>query len=463
LIRKLDLSPYGGHANSVAVRNGVVAVAVEGENPQRKGRVVFFDPSGRFLNSLTVGAMPDMLAFTPDGSRIVVANEGEPNADYTVDPEGSVSIIRMRDNVRTMGDDDVTNVRFRKYNKQREALIAAGVRIFGPGASAAQDFEPEYIAVSPDSTKAFVTLQENNAIARIDIRTGKVEKIMPLGFKDHSIGQPPTNPQEPTLGVINLRSNALDPSDRDGGIKIRNAPIFGMYLPDTIAAYSFGGKTYLVTANEGDVRDYDGFSEEARISTLKLDPTAFPDATELQKPANLGRLKVTNTMGDTDGDGDFDKLFSFGGRSFSIWTDDGELVFDSGDDFEQITADALPKFFNADNGDNNLDSRSDDKGPEPEGLTIGEIDGKMYAFVGLERISGIMVYDISNPVKPDFVQYFNNRNFIADPDTAAAGDIGPEGLVLISPSQSPTGRFALAVANEVSGTVSIYDIEVVPD
>jgi Ca2+-binding RTX toxin-like protein len=259
------------------------------------------------------------------------------------------------------------------------------------------------------------------------------------------------------LGLVNVQ-NALDASDEDGNINIRNWPVQGMYQPDAIATFAVNGETYIVTANEGDARDYDGFSEEVRVADLTLDPDAFPNADELQAEAALGRLTVTNTLGDPDGDGDFDQLFSFGARSFSIWDSAGNLVFDSGDDFERITAELLPDEFNSDNDENDsLDSRSDAKGPEPEGVVTGVVDGRTYAFIGLERIGGIMVYDVTNPVSPSFVQYINTRDFEGNAEAGTAGDLGPEGLVFIAAEDSPTGRPLLAVANEVSGSTTLYD------
>jgi hypothetical protein len=432
LVKKVSL---GGGPNSVDVFEGLVAVAVEADPKQNPGKVQFYDIHGNFLKQVEVGALPDMLTFTKNGNYLVVANEGEPSDDYSNDPEGSVSIINMQ-------NFSVQTAAFTDYNSHKENLKLQGIRIFGPNASVAQDFEPEYITTSVNSKYAFVTLQENNAIAIIDIMEAKVKEVKPLGFKDY-----------------NLASNSIDASDRDGGINIKTWPVKGMYLPDAIASYSFMGKEYLVTANEGDSRDYDGFSEEARIRDVALDPTVFPTATDLKRTQNLGRLKISNTLGDTDGDGDFDALYSYGARSFSIWSEEGQLIFDSGNDFENITAQLLPANFNSDNEANgSFDSRSDDKGPEPEGLAIGKIKGKTYAFIGMERIGGIMVYDISLPHEPEFVQYLNNRDFTGVASTGTAGDLGPEGALFISEENSHVGDPMLIVTNEISGTTSIYKV-----
>ncbi|TVQ17989.1 MAG: alkaline phosphatase [Leptolyngbya sp. DLM2.Bin15] len=442
----IDVSAFGngGAANSVAVQNGIVAIAVENSDKQANGQVVFYAADGdgtTALSSVDVGALPDMLTFTPDGTKLLVANEGEPNDDYTIDPEGSVSIIDLSGGVANLTQANVTTATFNAFDDQRETLIAAGVRIFGPNASVSQDFEPEYIAVSADSTTAWIALQENNAFAVLDLTTGQITEILPLGFKDHS-----------------LPGNGIDASDRDNGINIQPWPVFGMYQPDAIATYSVGGQTFIVSANEGDARDYAGFSEEARINSLTLDATAFPNAAELQQNDQLGRLTITTTLGQNE-NGEYEALYAYGARSFSIWDAQGNLVFDSGDDFEQITAALFPADFNANNSENNsFDSRSDNKGPEPEGVVLGEINGRTYAFIGLERIGGVMVYDITDPTAVRFVEYINTRDFSGDAATGTAGPLGPEGLVFISAQDSPIGRPLLVVANEVSGSTTIFSI-----
>ncbi|HEX5690285.1 MAG TPA: choice-of-anchor I family protein [Roseiflexaceae bacterium] len=435
LLRRVDMSAYGAGVNSVAVIDGGLAIAVEAEPKTSPGSVVFSDGDGNFLNQLVVGALPDMLAVTPNGRDLLVANEGEPssyNQPDSVDPEGSVSVIDLRGGARSLTQSDVRTVSFADFNigGSRYEQLDARVRIFGPGASVAQDLEPEYITVSHDSRTAYVTLQENNAVAAIDIAGAVVERIMALGFKDHSVA-----------------GNALDASDRDSAINIANWPVFGMYQPDAIASFHAAGQTYLVTANEGDARDYTGFAEEARVSSLALDTTAFPNAAALKANAALGRLNVTRTLGNTDGDNDYDQLYAFGGRSFSIWNAAGELIFDSGDQIERVTAAAVPTLFNSEGTASGFDTRSDNKGPEPEGVAIGEIRGRSYAFVGLERVGGLLVYQLDNPAAPTLVQYLA---------PTAGLDRGPEGVTFVSESHSPIKQALVLVGNEVSGTVSIF-------
>jgi 2',3'-cyclic-nucleotide 2'-phosphodiesterase / 3'-nucleotidase / 5'-nucleotidase len=438
LVRTIDMTAFGAAANSVAVRGGLVVAAVENVNRQAPGSAVFFDANGNHLKTVTVGALPDMVTFSPDGDWVLVANEGEPSDDYLVDPEGSVSVIDLRHGITHVSQSSVRTAGFASFN----GAPPPGVRVFGPNATVAQDMEPEYITVSADSRTAWVSVQEANAIATIDIAHARVTHLRALGTKDHS------------------RTGAgLDASDRDNAIRIERWPVHGLYLPDSIASYRFLGQTFLVTANEGDSRAYSAFDEEARIGSVALDPAAFPGAVTLQLPANLGRLKITRTAGDTDGDGDFDRLFTFGSRSFSIWTTSGFRVFDSGDALERITAAALPADFNSDNTENDsFDSRSDDKGPEPEGLAIGTVSGHVYAFLGLERIGGVAVFDVTIPFLPRFVQYVNTRDFQGDPETGTAGDLGPEGVLFIKAQDSPNGRPLLVTANEISGTTRLFEI-----
>lgn len=449
-VATIDATALGGSANSVAVHRGIVAVAIEAEDKQASGVVAFYKADDlSLLKTVTVGALPDMVTFTPNGKYALVANEGEPNDDYTVDPEGSVSIINLR---RGVARATVNAVDFKRFNKRADRLREKGVRIFGPGATVAQDLEPEYIAVSKNSRTAWVSMQEANALAIIDIERAKVRSIKALGTKDHS-----------------LPGNELDASDKDDAINIVNWPVKGMFMPDSISSYSYRGHNYVVTANEGDSRDYDGYSEETRVKDLLLDVDAFPDAATLQEDENLGRLKTTEANGDTDGDGDFDEIYSYGARSFSIWSAGGKLVYDSGADFEQITAELIPADFNSNNDENDtFDKRSDDKGPEPEGIALGRVKGHTYAFIGLERVGGIMVYDVTNPRQVRFVNYINNRDFTVDaqsPDdsaNAAAGDLGPEGLTFIHARKSPNGKPLLVVGNEVSGTTTIFQVNVKP-
>jgi hypothetical protein len=806
-VGEIDVTPFGAVANSVAVYNGMIAVAVENAVKTDPGMVVFYNRRLRFLGSVQVGALPDMLTFSPDGRWLLVANEAEPNTDYTFDPEGSVSIIDMRRGAAGVRQNDVRTADFKTFNNPNVPLDPS-IRIFGPNATVAQDIEPEYIAVSHDSRTAWATCQENNALAIIDIRSATVIKLVGLDFKDHSLVKPkkldiyefnpaalpsigataagqelllggfsglhfegvdpttghlkfithtdrgpnaepsginrpfllpeftpamvrfeldrdtgaltltqqiplkneqgdpltglpntaigdsantPHNDERPVdltgnvlpldplggdfegivvdpndgsfwmvdeyrpaiyhfgsdgvlidrfvpmgtaaaagqtlgtealpevlaqrrqnrgfeaiaydggkiyafvqspvrnpttlsngdlnqmtnirvvefdpatlatrqfiyvmdnpnlgpepntradkigdavsfgngeflvverdddsvpgddpssiekkiyrfnptgatdvssltgtvgatgktvdqltvtemidngihpiekilhvdlnaagynqvqkveglalidpqtlavindndfgvasitvnddgtftlnyvpepiqLGLIETTSSGLDASDRDGKINIRQWPVKGLYLPDAIASYKVGSKTFLITANEGDAREYDAFEEAIRVGDddVILDPAVFLNGAALKDNANLGRLNITTTMGKGPA-GFYTELFAFGTRSFSIWDVDGHLKYDSGDALERITAEAYPSNFNASNINNDFDNRSDDKGPEPEGVVIGKVSGTPYAFIGLERIGGVVVFDVSDPQTPKFV------------------------------------------------------------
>ena len=476
----IDTSGFGAEPTSVAVSGNTLAVAVRNDVGESEGTVAFFAADGAAgddpLSRVTAGFGPDMLTFTPDGANVLVANQGRPNDEYTVDPIGTVSIISIPEDVTTLSQSDVTDVGFSDFNGTADQLRARGIRIYGPklnedgerigDASVAQDLEPEYITVSADSSTAWVTLQENNAVAILDIDNGSVRSLEALGYKDHS-----------------LEGSGLDASDRDDAINIASWPIKSMYQPDGIASFTVGDETFLVTANEGGSRDSDFFNEESRVKDLTLGGPAFAQfgLKDLQEDDQLGRLQVTTEFPSVQrgNNGAFHELYAFGTRSFSIWSSgvDGDfgLVYDSGDDFEQITADQLGENFNANDGNDfddgepdNLDNRSDNKGPEPETVVVGEIDGRTYAFIGMERVGGIMVYDVTDPTAPVFQSYVNRRDF-TEPNTTdeeetmtneAVGDLAVEGLVFISADDSPNGIPMLVAANEVSGTTTVFEISV---
>lgn len=445
LTTSIDLSTYGGGINSVAYKNGFIACAVEATNPQNNGTVVFFNATTHaFVAQVTVGAMPDMVTFTPDGNFVLTANEGEPSDDYSVDPEGTISIIDVTGGVASVIQADVTTLDFSAFNAGNLDPL---VNIYGNNGAASiqQDLEPEYIAVTEDSQTAVVICQENNAVAVVDLATKTITAVQGLGYKDHS-----------------LAMNALDASD-DDGIEFNTYDyLFGMYQPDAIKSVNIGGSDYYVTANEGDSRDYSAYGEEERVSDLTLDPVQFPNASILQQDTALGRLTVTTSLGDGDNDGDYDSLFVFGARSFSIWNASGSLIYDSGMDFEMYTSQApYTNYFNSNNDDNSsFQSRSDNKGPEPEAIEIiKDINGSVYVVIGLERMGGFMVYDISTPTSPQYVTYVNRRDFTQVETTAAAGDLAPECILYISAANSPNALPLLVTSNEVSGTVSLFSIQ----
>lgn len=412
LLSSISTAPYGGFVNSVAVSNGKLAAAIEATNKQADGKIVVFKTADNTeIKVITVGALPDMVTFSPDGKFIISANEGEPSDNYTNDPQGTISIISVESNYA------VTTLNFASLAGQSATLKTKGFRIFGPGNDFAKDIEPEYVTVSEDSKTAWVTLQENNGIAKVDLVSKTITDIFPLGFKDY-----------------NVVGNEIDPSDRDTKTSLARWKAFGVYMPDGIAVYQSGGIPYLFTANEGDAREYTAFAEIKRAKDVTFDATAFPDAVTLRADAQLGRLNITTTLGDTDNDGDFDALYSLGARSFSVWNGlTGAQVFDSKN---ELDTKAIA---------NNVydDARSDDKGAEPEGITIGKVGNKIIAFVGMERVDAVAIYDITIPTTPVFLQLIK------------CGD-APEGVLFIPAKDSPTKKSLLVVSSENDGVVKVF-------
>ena len=436
-----------GDVTSVAVHPGgdYFAVSAPAVDKTQPGTVAFYDKDGNYLNHVTVGSLPDMVTFSKDGKYLLVANEGEPNDDYTVNPEGSVSVIDVTSGPSHLSAQDIRTASFTKEHQK-------GLRALGPNAKDAYlNIEPEYIAVDNQSKYAYVTLQEVSAIAKIDIANASIVDVKALPYKDHSLVQ-----------------NSMDTSDKDGKSELRRVPVLGLLQPDGIETYEYNGETYLVIANEGDSQDYKGYAEETRVKKIKndiqLDATYYQGYTQevlddmvkngLFNDDQLGRLKVTTDQPFKDENGTYHALVSYGGRSFSILrASDLEMIYDSGNDIEQRILELLPERFNVDYKDYNdieVDGRSDDKGPEVENVVVGQVGSHSYAFVGLERVGGIMIYDITNPYEPYFVKY------LYDPDNK---DISPEGITFESAEKSPNGKPLLIASFEVSGTTSTWELD----
>ena len=453
LLKSFETTSVYGGVNSVSIRNGIAAVAFNNLTARDGlGSVQFFDTT-TILSATTVGAanlggvavgnVPDMVTWTQDGTKVLVANEGERYfaSGTTFNPAGSVSVIDF--NHAAPATSTVTTVGFSAFDGQESALRSAGVRIQS-GVSASIALEPEYIALSADGTTAHVTLQEANAIGILDLRTRSFSNIVPLGTKD-----------------FGLPANTIDPSDRPTQtppvINFVNVPVKGLYMPDGIAAYSAGGSTYYVMANEGDAFTDD--SDIARVGSLTLDAAAFGGAanvTSLQNNNNLGRLNVS-TIGSNGENGvganasGLTELVAIGGRSFSIRDANGVLVFDSGDQLDK-QAHALGLY---------ADGRSDDKGVEPEGVALHTIAGRTLAFIGLERTtrSTVAVFDITDPKNATFLQMI-----VGD----LASELRPEGILAFESD----GKIYLAVANEAvddipslngSNRTVLYEITPVPE
>lgn len=453
----------GAVANSLAIRpDGLIVAAIEAPTKTDTGWLLFVDAATlEILGTVEVGALPDMVTVTKDGTRAVVANEGEPADDFTTDPEGSVGVVDLPSGLAAPAQEAVRTATFHDFEAGGSKTLDPAVRVFGPtpeaGNPVSRNLEPEYVAIEPDGSTAYVALQEANAVAVVDLATATVSHIWPLGAQDHSI---------PGQG--------LDPSDRDGGVNIGTWPVKGLYMPDGINAYQAKGATYLVTANEGDAREWGDYVEPSRVKDLGKKGLpgicAGSPLNDVKGDAALGRLNVSTASGLDEAGTCYDELYSFGSRSFSIWTTDGTQVFDSGDDFERTVTRVVPEYFNSNHSESNLEGRSDDKGPEPENLTIGSVGDRTYAFIGLERVGGVMVYDITDPEDAAYVTYVNHRDFAvsaedgikdaADPAAflASAGDLGPEGLTFVGAADSPTGEPLVIVGNEVSGSTTFFGV-----
>jgi 6-phosphogluconolactonase (cycloisomerase 2 family) len=459
-----------GDANSIAIdeNNQLLAVAMAAKSVGEAGQVAFYDISGDtpiFIKNVTAGFLPDMVTFSHDGAKVVVANEGEPNGDYSIDPQGSISIINVNDGVIA---DNATNIDFTAYNDKQSELEALGLIFANPtgrtingnliNTTVAMDLEPEYVSISKDNKYAYVSIQENNALAIVNLEDNSLE-LKGLGFKDWS-------------------SLQIDASDKDGGVNFKSYPgLYGMYQPDTISSFSWKGANFIVSANEGDAREYffDTTNEEDCIAKGGVDfdeddgCLAYIDESrveDLTLAANfdylnnddndIGRLKVTTVKGDNNNDGQYESLYAYGARSFTIWDSNGLVVFDSGDDIGRITASVHGEAFNNNEDENKGDTRSDDKGAEPEALTIGTIGERTFAFIGLERMGGIMIYDITNPYDVQFEDYFYNRGLIAGAEIT--GDLAPEGMTFIPREQSATGEPLLIIGNEISGSIAVWEV-----
>jgi hypothetical protein len=467
---------------SVAVSGDWMAVSLPAEDKATNGMVLFYNgldtSSPTFVKAVEVGNLPDMVTFTPDASKVLTANEGEPSGDYNIDPEGSISVITIVDGSPS---DTSINISFSDYNGKQAELESQGMHFPNPSGrtingklistTVAQDLEPEFITTTDEV--AYVALQENNGLAIIDLTNNSVQ-VIGLGFKD-------------------WRDYQFDGME-DGSVSFSQYDdLYGMYMPDTIASYQWKDANFILTANEGDAREYffdtlnangeqdedlcnaaggqdfdedDGclsYTEETQGRRLNYAPGSNLDTIAGDDPRDfdftaypLGRLTVTKILGDSDNDGQHEALYAYGARSFTIWDNNGLVVFDSGDDFERISASIHGNAFNNNNDENEGDARSANKGPEPEALTVGKVGDKTYAFIGLERMGGIFVYDVTNPYDTKFVDYVINRDLTEGGDLM--GDNGPEGMAFVNATDSPTGNALVIIGNEVSGTVSVWQI-----
>ena len=453
-----DSNFTAGGVQSLDITGNLLAIAVANSIKNQSGVIAFYslDSNGvaTFIRKVTVGALPDGVAFSPNGKYLVVANEGEPlrnSATSISDAEGSISIITINNEQPAT---TATTLGFTDFNAggSRASELPSGVRIVRPGATFSQDVEPEYVTISEDSNTAFVTLQEANAVAVVDLTNSRISKIYALGVKDFSQSKNKIWTNDQTAYTTCTSASVCSPPT------LKNyANLYGYYMPDGVASFTVAGKTYFLTGNEGDNKDdyiETAAKESARVNDISssLDTSIFPSTVS----SELARLNIVKTangtpVGVNSTSGKYEKLYTYGARSFSIWdADTGIQVFDSGADFERtVYNDATPSLlFSA------LKGRMDDKGPEPENIVVGTVGNETFAFIGLERSSGIMMYQVTNPLKPKFVQYIRNTT-----DATSTGDVSPEGLKFISASDSPTGVPLLLVGYEVSGSLAVYQIK----
>lgn len=440
LPKKIAEAPIPGNASSVTVHGDLVAVSMLEDEEWKDGlvQVMRYADSLEVLGQYRVCSQPDMIKFTPDGRNLLVACEGSPSEDLSEDPEGGVAVLSVeKSDAGLWRNAGLTVARFGHLDTN--ALKSLGVR--APGTQGfLKSLEPEYITVSDDSRWAWVSLQENNAIARLDVIAKKVTDVFPLGFVDHS-----------------RKGFALDAVD-NGQIEIKNYPLRGLRQPDGIAAFSAGGRHFVLTANEGaPVNDYDVWSDEVKLPVLaeqgRLDKNVFTDALLLElRDLSVSGLERCDTGRERTSSGKCPYAYTFGSRSMSIFDGEtGELVWDSGEILERVLAKIAPEYFNwnSKKGKPKMDKRSSDNGAEPENVTVGEVGMRRYAFVGLERTSGIAVFDITEPVSPKMVDYY------LDPL-----DRGPEGVLFIPADQSPLADQALLVVGyEYSKTLTIYTVK----
>lgn len=428
-------------------------VASAGANPDiGGGKVLFYTTTGDYRGAANVGNLPDMVMFSSEGTTVVSANEGEPADDYSTDPGGSISIISLNTNSPSLIN-SVTTLDF------KNVLVPDDVRI-KPGSSPEQDLEPEYVAINEEGTKAWVSLQENNALAIVDLQKKQITEVVSLGIKQF---------------------DRIDIDSKDGA-NVAPAPanVFGLYQPDTIVSYQVDGKEYIVSANEGDDREYGAWEDYEKAYKLIEKGERFSEQLREDILSEKGKkkLRVLKDLG-KDENGTYTALYLAGTRSFSIWESNGKQVYDSGSDFEEHLATTYPAHFNTrvDDTDDKediaelkkeqvpyemvgdsayfwegVDARSQKKGCEPEALALASIAGKVYAYIGLEKQGGFFVYDISDPRNPVMIEYFNDIDY--DQLPTASGDLAPEGMVTFEQD----GKHYLAVANELSSTISLYSL-----
>lgn len=464
-VGSVALSPYGDDVTSVAAGKDVVVAVVNvsdkfsatGVPTTTNGKIVVFDTAGKVLSSPDVlGVLPDSVSFAPNGTTALVAIEAQPvcakddpataakeDADYTKasDPVGGVTVVDLSNPASPV-------LKFAGFDQFTVAeMRAKGIAVSSVVNDVAKDFEPEF-AAAVDNNYAYVTIQEANAIGKLNIQTATFESV--------------TRAFESKVSLV-----ARDTSDRDSGAGPRYYPnVVGASQPDAIAGFKIGSGSYFLTANEGDAREYTCLNDDLRASALKVDPRRFPDWKTLSGSAALGRAKVNPTMGDKDGDGDIDTIHLRGSNSMTMYRN-GVAIWDSAELLDKIQTAAFgvaningSHSLSADKATMNYvgQDRSDDKGAEPEGVAIGVVGNSRIAILGLERMTALAVFDITEPRRPVFIEWLQMLPTKATP----AKDVkywSPEGIVFVPADKSPSGKALIITSYELSGSLSIHQIE----
>jgi hypothetical protein len=464
-IESISLERYGNDITSVAAGRDVVVAAVlvtesfsaTGVPTTPNGKIVVFDTNGTFLSATDVlGVLPDSVTFAPDGTTALVAIEGQPvcakddpattekeSTDYSKasDPVGGVSVVDLTDPTAPV-------VRFAGFEKFSVAQMRAkGIAVSAVVNDVSKDFEPEFVTATDNKT-AYVTIQEANAIGKLNIKTATFESVS-RAFEG------------------NLSKVARDTSDKDSGAGPRTYKnVVAASQPDAIAGFKFGWGNYYLTANEGDAREYTCLNDDLRAASLKVDPRRFPDWKAMSATTALGRAKVNPNIGDRDGDGDIDTIHLRGANSTTMYHN-GAIVWDSADLLDQIQTSAFgvaningSHSLSADKSTMNYvgQDRSDDKGSEPEGVAVGMVGERRIAILGLERMTALVVFDITDPRAPVFQEWLQMLPTKATP----AKDVkhwSPEGIVFVPADKSPSGKALIITSYELSGSLSIHEIE----
>jgi hypothetical protein len=441
LVKSVSLATNGNKPNDVAVMGNTVAVITQNSLPQAQGKVAFFDTNANFLNQLSVGAQPKSITFGNGSNQLLIANEGAPSDDYTIDPIGSISIVNLFGaNPAMLTQANVAQIDFTLLDT---VAFNDNVRIFNNANQLPSvDLEPEQIIALSGGSQALVSLSENNALAIIDYATNTIDTVIGLGLKN-----------------FNLPNQGFDGSNL-GAIKIdRQQRVFGLYNPAGIAAFTKAGSGYWLTTNQGTPRNYSAYSEVEVFKNLPLGASGFPNRSVQIRDSIIGQLEVSKELGKARNGFVHDSAVAFGGRSFSVWNNTGQLIWDSGDEIEQTLATLQAANFNANSFSNqSRKASSPAQGAQPNAIAIGTVDGVRYAFITLKEMGGILIYNLNNPSAPVFEQYLLDRDFNQPANDTAAGDLGPTKITFTPAGQSPNGIALLMVSSAVSGSFTIYQM-----